>query len=159
MIQICICETLFSRSIDHQFTYSKRVNYWLCPSRDDPGMIGVSRESQVTQTGWISSLYHRMILGWSKYISQVSQDTQTGGDELCPSRDDPGTVVVSRESHNTQTEWGVSCVHPGIMMGWLKYLGNPRILRRRGGKHFLSQNDPGMVVVSQESHDTQRGGE
>ena len=48
----------------------------LCPSRDDPGIVRVSRESQ---------------------------DTQTREVELCPSRDDPGIVRVSQESQGTQT--------------------------------------------------------
>ena len=51
--------------------YSERRGE-LCPSWDDPGMVGVSRESQ---------------------------DTHTGGSELCPSRDDPGMVEVSQEVH------------------------------------------------------------
>ena len=40
----------------------------LCPSRDDRGMVGVSRESQDTQTGGGDELVNpRMILGWSEY--------------------------------------------------------------------------------------------
>ena len=51
----------------------------LCPSRDNPEMVGVSRESQ---------------------------DTQTGGTELRLSQDDPGMVRVFRESQDTQTGGG-----------------------------------------------------
>ena len=67
-------------------------------------------------------------------VSQESQDTQTGG-ELCPSQHDPG-----------------------IILGWSKYPRNPKLLRERGDKFSLSQDDPATVEESQESQDTQPGG-
>ena len=73
----------------------------LCPSRDDPGLVGVSRESQ---------------------------DTPIGESKLCPSQDDQRMVEVSRESQDTPIWEEVSSVHPGMILGWLKYPGNPRIL-------------------------------
>ena len=56
----------------------------LCPSRDDPGIVRVSQESQDTQTGGGGG----------------------GGVELCPSQDDPRIVRVSQESQDTQTGGG-----------------------------------------------------
>ena len=105
----------------------------LCPSRDDPGIIRASQESQDTQTG--------------------------GGVELCPSQDDPGIVRVSQESQDTTAGGGVSCVHPGMIPGSSEYPRNPGILRQGGDELCPSRDDPKIVRVSQESQDTQtRGG-
>ena len=83
----------------------------------------------------VSSLCPRMILGWSKYPKNLRILRQ--GAELCPSQHDPG-----------------------IILGWSKYPRNPKLLRqRRGDKFSLSQDDPAMVEESQESQDTQTGGE
>ena len=120
----------------------------LYPSQDNPGMVGVSQESQ---------------------------NTQTEGSERCPSQDVPGMVRVSWESQDTpiggrgascvhprmilrwsEYPWnprilrwgggGVSFVHPRMILGWSAYPGNPRILRWGGDK----LDDPGMVEVSQD---------
>ena len=54
----------------------------------------------------------------------------------------------------------VSYVHPGMILGWSEYPGNPRIPIRDkgGGKLCPYHDDPGMVGVSWESLDTQTGG-
>ena len=81
-------------------------------------------------------------------VSQESQDTQTGGGgELCPSWDDPRIVQVSQESQDTQTGGGMSCVHPGMIPGSSEYPRKPRILRQGGGGGELcpSWDDPRIV--------------
>ena len=52
----------------------------------------------------------------------------------------------------------MSSVHPEMILGWSEYPGNPRILKQGGDKLCPSQDDPGMVKVSRESQDTQKGG-
>ena len=123
------------------------------------GILGYS------DRGGVSCVHPGMILGSSEYprnprivrVSQESQDTQTGGGELCPSRDDLGIVRVSQESQDTQTGEVVSCVHPGMIPGSSEYPRNPRILRKGGGELCPSREDPRIVRVSQESQDTQTG--
>ncbi len=36
---------------------------------------------------------------------------------MCPSRDDPWIVTVTRESADTLTEGVGVCVHPGMILG------------------------------------------
>ena len=96
-----------------------------------------------------------MILGWSEYPWNP-RILRRRGDKLHLSQDDLGMVVVSQKSQDIQTG-GELCpvrVDPGMILGWSKYPKNPKILRRRGGKLSLSQDDLGMVEVSQESQDT-----
>ena len=65
----------------------------VCPSRDDPGIVRVSRESQDTQTREVELCPSRDDPGIVR-VSQESQDTQTREVELCPPRDDPGIASV-----------------------------------------------------------------
>ena len=106
-------------------------------------MVGVSGYSHRGGRGEVSCVHPGMILGWLEYLGNPRLLTQRGGGELCPSRDDPGMVGVSLESQHTRTGRGVSCVHPGMMLGWSEYPGNPRILRQ-GGK--VSCVHPGMIL-------------
>ena len=53
----------------------------------------------------------------------------------------------------------MSCVHPGMIPGSSEYPRNPRILRQGGSELSPSRDDPRIVRVSQESQDTQTGGE
>ena len=80
----------------------------------------------------MSCVHPGMILGWSEYPGNP-RILRQGEGVLCPSRDDPGMVGVSRESQDTQTGGRVSCVHPGMVLGWSEYPGNPRILKQGGG--------------------------
>ncbi len=51
-------------------------------------------------------------------VTRESADTlDRGGRSVCPSRDDPGIVTVTRESADTLTERVGVCVHPGIILG------------------------------------------
>ena len=75
----------------------------LCPSRDDPGIVRVSQESQDTQTVGGELCPSRDDPGLSEYPRNPRILRQGGGGELCPSRDDPGIVRVSQESQDTQT--------------------------------------------------------
>ena len=79
----------------------------LCPSRDDPGIVRVSQESQDTQTGGVVSCVHPgMIPGPSEYRRNPGILRQ-GGSELCPSRDDPGIVRVFQESQDSPSIPGI----------------------------------------------------
>ena len=107
----------------------------LCPSRDDPRIVRVSQESQDTQKGGgrAVSIHPGMILGSSEYLrkprilrqggvrcvhprmipgsSEYPRNPRIlrqggGGDELCPSWDDPRIIRVSQESQDTQTGGG-----------------------------------------------------
>ena len=124
----------------------------LCPSKDDPGMVEVYRESQDTPIGGVSSVYPMTILMWSSVsgipgysnrgselcpsqhdqgmveVSRESPDTPIGGGKLCPSQDDPGMLKVSGESQDT----GGWNVHLRMILGWSKYPGNPKILKTGG---------------------------
>ena len=99
----------------------------LCPSRDDPGIVRVSRESQDTQAREVELCPSGMILGSSEYPRNPRILRQGRYIELCPSRDDPGIVRVSRESQDTQTRE----VELHVCPSW---------------------DDPEMVEVSQEVH-------
>ena len=69
-------------------------------------------------------------------------------------------VEVSRKFQDTPIGGKVSSVHPGMILGWSEYPGNPRILKQGEDKLCPSQDDQGMVDVSRESQDTQtEGGE
>ena len=83
----------------------------LCPSWDDPRIVRVSQESQDTQTGGgggVRCVHPRMIPGSSEYPRnpRILRQGGGGGDELCPSWDDPRIVRVSQESQDTQTGGG-----------------------------------------------------
>ena len=63
-------------------------------------------------------------------VSRESQDTPTGGGgELGVLPKMMGRV--SRESQDIQKR-GLSCVHPGMILGWSEYHGNPRTLIQGG---------------------------
>ena len=88
------------------------------PSQDDPGSSEYPRNPRILRQG---------------------------GDELCPSWDDPRIVRVSQESQDTQTGGGVRCVHPRMILGLSEYPRNPRIFRQGGG---MSCVHPGMIPGS-----------
>ena len=75
------------RSIPGITGYPYRGKGELCPSRDDPGMVGVSWESQDTQSRGVGELcpsQDDLVMVGS--IPGIPKYSQTEGGELCPSR-------------------------------------------------------------------------
>ena len=93
-------------------------------------------------------------------IVRVSQDTQTGGGgELCPSRDDPWIVQVSQESQDTQTGGGRAVsIHPGMILGSSEYPRNPRILRHGGVRCVHPRMIPGSSEYPRNPRILRQGG-
>ena len=63
----------------------------MCPSRDDPGIVTVTRESADTLTERVGVCVQPWV--------------------------NPGIVTVTRESTDTLTERVKVCVHPGMILG------------------------------------------
>ena len=97
----------------------------------------MSREFQDTQTGEVSCVHPRMILGWSKYPGNPRIPIWGGGGaELCP----------------TQTGVGGWTVHPRMIL--VDVSRESQDIQTEGGELCPSWHDTGMVGVSWESQDT-----